>query len=155
MSSARTALFASLGLLAGACGLFRTPGYSPSDPTEITCGCHDGVTCYEGAAALASSRGENAGTAEELMYFAQCACFQGSTAGCNTLAHFAKDWVAACARDEKVADACTIAGMVHLHGVRVPSSNGRSFPRDDAAARAAFERACKAGSQVACAKTTR
>ncbi|MFT3764967.1 MAG: hypothetical protein QM820_05530 [Minicystis sp.] len=151
MNAARPALLVTLGVLAGACGLFKTPGYNPSNPTEITCGCHDGVTCYEGASGLAAKSGENAATAEELMYFAQCACFQGSMAGCNTLGHFAKDWVAACDRDEKNADACTIAGLVHHHGVRVPQINGRSFPRDEAAAQAAFERGCRAGSQVACA----
>lgn len=155
MNLARPAVLLALAALAGACGLFQTPGYSPSNPAEITCGCHEGTECYQGAAELAKTRGENAATAEELMYFTQCACFQGSMAGCNTLSHFAKDWVAACDRGENVADACTIAGMVFHHGTRVPSLNGRSFPRDAAAAKAAFERACQAGSQVACAHVTK
>lgn len=26
-----------------------SPGYSASDPGEITCGCHDGQSCYDAA----------------------------------------------------------------------------------------------------------
>jgi hypothetical protein len=96
------------------------PGYSATQPTKIVCGCHDGATCYDATAALASRRGENADTAEELLYLAQCACFQESMAGCNTLGHFAKDHIAACERDEEVATSCTVAGFVHLHGMSVP-----------------------------------
>jgi hypothetical protein len=72
-------------LLASCAG--KAPGYSASSPTEITCGCHDGATCYDETAALATKRGENADSAEELLYLSQCACFQGSMAGCNTHGH--------------------------------------------------------------------
>jgi hypothetical protein len=130
------------------------PGYNPARPTEIVCGCHDGASCYDAVAAVAKARGENAESGEELLYLAQCACFQESFAGCNTLAHFAKDWVAACEAGKEVANACTIAGLVHEHGVRVPRLSGRSFDRDPAAARAAFERACQAGAAIACRHAT-
>lgn len=126
------------------------PGYSPTQPTKIVCGCHDGTTCYEATAALASSRGENADSAEELLYLAQCACFQGSFAGCNTLGHFVKDHLAACERDEETATSCSVAGFVHLHGMSVPRMSGRSHDHDYAAAHIAFARACKAGAAAAC-----
>jgi hypothetical protein len=133
-----------------ACGLFQTPGYSAASPGEVVCGCHDGESCYTAAADLASA-GEKDTNGEQIMYFAQCACFQGSVAGCNTLSHFAKDYVAACAQDHDVRTSCAIAGFVHYHGVQVPRLNGRSFDRDAAAAKAELEKACRAGSQVACA----
>jgi TPR repeat protein len=138
-----------VGALLASCAS-ETPGYSPTQPTKIVCGCHDGATCYHETAALASSRGENAETAEELLYLAQCACFQGSMAGCNTLGHFAKDHIAACERDEEVATSCTVAGFVYLHGMSVPRMNGRSHDHDFAAAHKAFGRACKAGAAAAC-----
>ncbi len=135
-------------LLASCAG--KAPGYSASSPTEITCGCHDGATCYDETAALATKRGENADSAEELLYLSQCACFQGSMAGCNTLGHFAKDWTRACEHGDDVATSCTVTGFVYLHGVAVPRLNGRSFLHDPAASRAAFEKACAAGAAVAC-----
>ena len=132
------------GVLAS-CG--PAPGYHGG---KVVCGCHDPDTCYAGAAETASRKGENAETAEPLMYFSQCACFQGSRAGCNTLAHFAKDWTAACEDERDVATSCTIAGLVHEHGVQVPRLAGRSFDANPAKAKAAFERACQAGSRIAC-----
>ena len=140
----------SAALLFTACLSGNTPGYSASSPTEITCGCHDGQSCYDAAAEIDKTRGENASTGEELLYYSQCACFQGSMAGCNTLGHFAKDWVKACERGDDIANSCAIAGFVHHHGVRVPRLNGRSYDRDAAAAKAEFDRACAAGSKVAC-----
>lgn len=131
-----------------------SPGYSASDPGEITCGCHDGQSCYD-AAAEVDARGENGSTGEALLYYSQCACFQGSMAGCNTLAHFAKDWVSACERGDDVVNSCAVAGFVYHHGVRVPARNGRSFDRDAALAKASFERACAAGSAVACTTGSR
>jgi TPR repeat protein len=116
----------------------------------VTCGCHDGPSCYDEAAQLASRRGEQAATAEELMYLTQCACFQGSSAGCNALGHFAKDAVKACEQGSKIDDSCTIAGLVYLHGVQVSPRHGRSYDRDPAIARRAFERACRAGAATAC-----
>lgn len=141
--------------LAGACFAAcagATPGYDAADPTKITCECHDGESCYEAAAEAGSRRGETDESGEELLYLAQCACFQGSMAGCNTLSHFAKDWVATCERGEDIATSCAIAGFVHSHGVAVPAMNGRSFERDPAAAASAFGRACTAGSKLACAR---
>lgn len=140
----------ALAILCCAAIACAPPGYNPSHPAEVVCGCHDGQSCYEGAAALAKERGETAETGEELMYYAQCACFQGSLAGCNTLGHFSRDYVKACEAGKDVATSCTIAGLVHRHGVRLPRMSGRSFDRDPAAARAAFERACQAGAAVAC-----
>jgi TPR repeat protein len=142
-------------LLAGGATLLAAcasdpPGFSATQPQKIVCGCHDGATCYDATSALASRRGENADTAEELLYLAQCACFQESMAGCNTLGHFAKDHIAACERDEEVATSCTVAGFVHLHGMSVPRMSGRSHDHDYAAAHAAFGRACKAGAAAAC-----
>jgi hypothetical protein len=128
----------------------RPPGYDPAHPTEIVCGCHDGTSCYDATAALASQKGETADSGEELLYLSQCACFQESRAGCNTLAHFARDWVAACDRGEEVATSCAIAGFVYRHGVRVPQWSGRSFDADPIAAGRAFDRACKAGAAAAC-----
>ena len=138
----------ALALFVGACGLFATPGYDPDDPTKVVCGCHDGQTCFEAATALANEKGENAETGEDLLYYTQCACFQGSMAGCNIISHFAKDWVRACERGDDVKNSCAIAGFVHQHGVLVPQINGRSFPRDPEAAAKAFTLACNAGSPV-------
>lgn len=144
------AAFAAAALVA--CFAQRT-GYDPKDPTRLVCPCDDADACY-GAAAALDQRGETAETGEELLELAQCACLEGSFAGCNTLAHFAKDWVAACDRGEKTADSCTIAGFVHLHAALVPPASGRTFHHDAAAARAAFDKACAAGSAVACARLT-
>jgi hypothetical protein len=150
MTTTGAARFLLLAALLPACGMFQTPGYDAASPGEVTCGCHDGETCYEGASSLAKEKGENDATAEQLMYFAQCACFQGSMAGCNTLGHFAKDWTRACTEDRDVKTSCAIAGLVYYHGLQIPRRNGRSFDRDPAAAKAAFEKGCKAGSPVAC-----
>jgi hypothetical protein len=137
--------------LSPACGAgFQEAGYSTSKPGQVACGCHDGEACYQAASDLGSNSGEKDSTGEQLMYFAQCACFQGSVAGCNTLSHFAKDYVAACAEDRDAATSCAIAGFVHYHGVQVPRLNGRSFDRDPAVARTEFEKACRAGSSIAC-----
>ncbi len=121
------AMTAALASVLVACAV-KAPGYSASSPTQITCGCHDGATWYDETAALATRRGENADSAEELLYLSQCACFQGSMAGCNTLGHFAKDWTRACEHGDDVATS--------LH--------------DPAASRAAFEKAGAAGAAVAC-----
>jgi hypothetical protein len=142
-----------LALLAIAGCAASAPGYSKSNPTHITCGCEPGDACFEAAGQLASSRGETAETAEELLYLTQCACFQGTMGGCNTISHYAKDYVAACAADRDPRTSCTIAGFVHHHGVRVPPLNGRSFDPDQASAAAAFDKACRAGSTVACQHT--
>lgn len=146
-------IFALVATTFGGGCLFSTGGYDADDPTKVTCACGDGVSCYEGAADLASKKGENAETGEHLLYLAQCACFQGTPAGCNTVSHFAKDFVAACDAGENVRDACAIAGYVHEHGVRVPPMNGRSFPRNPEAAASAFRRACDAGASVVCRGT--
>ncbi len=138
-----------------ACGVGFTPGWSPSDPTVLTCGCDEAVACYDAVAALDSREGETAENADELIYLAQCACFLGSMAGCNTLGHYAKDWVHACERGEDVARSCGIAGAIYHHGVRVPHPHGRSVPHDPAAAKAAFDRACQAGSKTACAAASK
>jgi TPR repeat protein len=130
--------------------MFQAPGYSTSDPGQVTCGCEGGADCYRAASDLASTSGEKDSTGEQLLYLAQCACFQGSVAGCNTLSHFAKDYIAACAQDHDAAMSCAVAGFVHYHGVQVPRLNGRSFDRDPAAARTEFEKACRAGSSIAC-----
>ncbi len=150
MTLAGVARFLVVAASLPACALFQPPGYSASSPGQVSCGCGDGDACYSAAAELAKTSGEKDSTAEQLMYFAQCACFQGSVGGCNTLSHFAKDYVAACAQDRDVANACAIAGLVHYHGVQVPRLNGRSFDRDPAAAKAELEKACRAGSQVGC-----
>ncbi len=138
-----------LGASAVACG-GGTPGYDANDPTKLTCGCHDGGACYAAAAATAERLGETGESAEELLSLSQCACFQGSRAGCNTLAHYAKDWVAACEGGKDVARSCAIAGFVHTHAVTVPQMSGKSWRRDATLARSAFTRACDAGSQIAC-----
>jgi hypothetical protein len=138
-------------VIAGCAG--STPGYSRTNPSQVTCGCEPGDACFEAAGHLASSRGETEETAEELLYLAQCACFQGTVGGCNTVSHYAKDYVAACEADREPRTSCTIAGFVHHHGVAVPRLNGRSFPPDQAAALAAFDKACRAGSPVACQHT--
>jgi hypothetical protein len=72
-------------------------GYDPSSPTHYTCGCDGADACYEAAASL-DGKGEKAETGEELLYLSQCACSQGSVGGCNTISHFAKDYVHACVR---------------------------------------------------------
>src|SRR4030095_14411507 len=111
-------------------------------PSRVVCGCHDGDTCFQAATELASEKGENAETGEELLYLTQCACFQGSFAGCNILGHFARDWVRACEAGGHVANSCAIAGRVHQHGVALPRMAGASFPPDQEAAGRAFEKAC-------------
>lgn len=130
----------------------KQPGYQPSNPTELVCGCHEPDTCYEEAAKLSKEKGETAETGEQLLYFAQCACFEGSFAGCNTLGHFAKDFVQACDAGQNVKDACTIAGFVYLHAVSIPSRSGRSFHTDPEKSQASFKRACEAGAKQACAQ---
>jgi hypothetical protein len=131
-----------------ACGA-QVTGYDPKDPTHLVCPCDDPQTCYDQAAEL-DKRGETAETGEELLELSQCACLEGSMGGCNTLAHFAKDWVAACDRDEDPKNSCAIAGFVHEHAVRVPDRSGRTFHRDAAAAKAAFDKACRAGATNVC-----
>jgi hypothetical protein len=126
-------------------------GYDPQAPTKVTCGCGDGDACYQGGAQLASASGETAETGEQLLYFSQCACFEGSMAGCNTISHFAKDYVRACETGVDVKNSCTIAGFVYRHGVQVPNLNGRSFDADSKAASSAFAKACQAGATNACA----
>jgi hypothetical protein len=148
MTRALLPCFAMLGLVVASCG--PLPGYSPDNPAQVTCGCDDEVSCYENASRLASAQGETAETGETLLYFAQCACFEGEMAGCNTISHFAKDYVADCEAGRDVRNSCAIAGFVHRHGVLVPQLNGRSFPPDQEAAKAAFSKACSAGAKLAC-----
>jgi len=131
-----------------ACGT-QVTGYDPNDPTHLTCPCDDPQTCYEQAAEL-DKQGETAETGEKLLELSQCACLEGSMAGCNTLGHFAKDWVAACDRDAETRNSCAIAGYIHEHAVRVPQGSGKTFHRDPAAAKAAFDKACRAGATVVC-----
>jgi len=151
VSAARAARLLFVAALSPACAaVVQEPRYSASNPGQVSCGCEDGVACYQAASDLASTRGEKDSTGEQLVYLAQCACFQGSAAGCNTLSHFAKDYVAACAQDRDAATSCAIAGFVHYHGAQVPRLNRRSFDRDPAAARTEFEKACRAGSSIAC-----
>ncbi|HTR50012.1 MAG TPA: hypothetical protein VMJ10_04835 [Kofleriaceae bacterium] len=126
----------------------NSPGYDPANPGRVSCGCNSD-DCYEAAARL-DAKGETAENGEQLLYYAQCACFDGSTGGCNTVSHFAKDHVAACKADKNVRDSCAIAGFVYRHGVQVPKFNGRSFDRDPVASSAAFGKACSAGAQIAC-----
>lgn len=134
-----------------AAGCFLAPyGYSPTNPTEVNCGCEDGQSCFQSAGELARSQGETAETGETIMYFTKCACFQGSVGGCNMLSHFAKDFVAWCEAGDNVRDSCAIAGYVHEHGTKVPMINGRSFDRDPAAAAKAFRKACDAGARMVC-----
>lgn len=146
----RVAILAALVLFVACVG--KTPGYSLSHPTEIVCGCHEPDECYDHASKLSKDRGETAATGEQLLYFSQCACFEGSFAGCNTLGHFAKDFVRACEGGDDVKNSCTIAGFVYLHGVRVPPRSGRSYDADPAKASALFKRACEAGAAEACAQ---
>jgi organic hydroperoxide reductase OsmC/OhrA len=136
----------ALALVLAAC---NSPGYDPENPGRVSCGCNSGDECYEAAASL-DAKGETAETGEQLLYYAQCACFEGAVGGCNTVSHFAKDHVAACKANRNVRDSCAIAGFVYRHGVQVPSLNGRSFDRDPAASAAAFRNACSAGAQIAC-----
>lgn len=138
-----------------ACASKQAGGYDAADPTKLSCACGDANECYEAASALAEDKGENAGTGERLLVFAQCACFEGDPGGCNTISHFAKDAIAACDAGDDLKNSCTIAGYVFLHGVRVPPVNGRSFDADAAQARAHFERACQIGEKLACAKLER
>jgi hypothetical protein len=129
-----------------ACG---ATGYDPHDPTHLTCPCDDPQTCYDEAAEL-DKRGETAETGEQLLVLSQCACLEGSLAGCNTLAHYAKDWVEACEHDEEPKRSCAIAGFVYEHAARVPERSGHTFHRDAAAAKAAFDKACRAGATNVC-----
>lgn len=139
-------------LVVGACTSWLTgePGYSRSDPQEITCGCGTGDECFEEAGRLSHERGENEETGERLLYLAQCACFEGTVGGCNSLGHFTKDWTRTCEGGVEVARACTITGFIYLHGTSIPPFNGPSFHHDPAASHAAFEKACKSGSKIAC-----
>ncbi len=139
-----------LAAVVAACVTSGPLGYHPQNPTELTCPCDDGQSCYQMTVELAEQRGETAETGEGLLALAQCACFQGSSAGCNTLAHFGKDYLASCEAGREVATSCTIAGMIHRHALRVPAISGRSYDRDPAAAKSAFDRACQAGARVAC-----
>lgn len=134
--------------LATACG--HPPGYDPAVPDTVYCGCGDGDDCYNGATQLDAARGEHAETGEQLLYYAQCACYGGTVAGCNTVFHFAKDYIQACDAGLAVRDSCAIAGFVYRHGIRVPSFNGRSYAPNPASAAAAFAKACSAGAQIAC-----
>jgi hypothetical protein len=135
-------------LVVAACG--PKPGYVATEPDQLVCGCQSGYECYDEVSKLAAREGETAESSERLLYLSQCACFQGSTAGCNTISHFARDHVAACERGENVAMACTVSGFVHYHGVTVPRLHGPSFERSLAIAKIAFGKACRAGSTVAC-----
>jgi hypothetical protein len=130
----------------------NSPGYDPANPGRVSCGCDSGDDCYEAAARL-DAKGETAESGEQLLYFAQCACFHGSPGGCNTVSHFAKDHIDACKAGKNVRDSCAIAGFVYRHGVLVPNFNGRSFDRDPVASAAAFAKACNAGAQIACSYT--
>jgi hypothetical protein len=130
------------------CGA-QVTGYDPNDPTHLTCPCDDPDTCYEQAATL-DKQGETAETGEKLLELSQCACLEGSFAGCNTLGHFAKDWVRACDDDRETRNSCAIAGYIYEHAVRVPDRSGKTFHRDPAAAKAAFDKACRAGATVVC-----
>ncbi len=141
----------ALAVTLAACAASAT-GYDAKDPTKLTCPCDDPRTCYEAAADLDTARGETAETGEQLLLLAQCACFEGSMAGCNTLGHFVRDHVKACDRGESVATSCTISGFVYRHGVGLPRMSGASVHHDPAAAHAAFDRACRAGSAIACAQ---
>ena len=129
----------------------QVTGYDAADPTRLVCPCDDGDTCYESAAKLAEQQGETAETGEPLLEYAQCACLEGSYAGCNTLGHFAKDWVDLCNASQDVAKACTMTGFIYEHAVRLPA--GKSVHRDAALSKAAFAKACQAGSTVACRQT--
>jgi hypothetical protein len=146
MAPVRSWVAAAIALALGAC---RSPGYDPANPGRVSCGCGGPDECYEAAARL-DAKGETAESAEQLLYYAQCACFGGSIGGCNTISHFARDQVAACKAGQNFPDSCAIAGFVYRHGVQVPSSNGRSYDRDPVASVAAFATACSAGAQIAC-----
>jgi hypothetical protein len=107
-------------------------------------------SCYEAASALASAKGETADTAEDLVMFAQRACARHVPAGCNTLAHYAKDAIADCDAGVEAKDSCAAAGFVYARGVDVPPINGRSIEADATRAAAAFARSCAAGAKISC-----
>jgi hypothetical protein len=133
-----------------ACVHAQQLGYQPSDPGNLVCPCDDADTCYQEAARLDQEKGEKAETAEQLMVYSQCACFEGFIYACDTIGYFARDWVNACKNGVEIARSCAIAGFVFWHGVQNRGAHGRSFDRDVDAARSAFTKACQAGSKVAC-----
>lgn len=106
--------------------------------------------CYDAAAALASARGETAETADDLVSFTQRACARHAIAGCNTLAHYAKDAIADCDAGHDVRNSCAAAGVVYVRGVDVPPVHGRSVEPDAAKAQAAFAKSCAAGAPSSC-----
>src|SRR6186997_3241919 len=55
----------------------ETPGYQKEEPGRVVCGCDYPDVCYEGAAKVARERGETDASGEEVLYYAQCACFMG------------------------------------------------------------------------------
>jgi len=142
--------------------------------TSARDGCDDGSAqaCYDAASDLAQREGETPENAEQLISFAQRACDGGSTAGCNTLGHYANDYAGDCnvlltltvcggtqpvpqplpaGWQANVARICGISGVVHSVGTRIPRLNGPSLTPDAARARAMFGCACTAGSRFACA----
>jgi TPR repeat protein len=142
------AAMAMVGL--SAC-FFDQGGWTKSNPGKVTCACDYADACYDGASRTAA-RGETDQNAEQILYYAQCACFLGSMAGCNTLGHYTKDNIRWCEAGEDVANSCAATGYFFHHGVQLPQGAGPSHDRDEAQARAAFDKACKAGSKVACAE---
>lgn len=128
------------------------PGDDPTAIYRKYCELGGAQACYEAAASLASSKGETAETAEELVVFAQRACSRHVMAGCNTLAHYAKDAIHDCDRHDQERDTCAAAGVVWSRGVSVPPLNGASFEPDAAKAHTAFAVSCAAGAQVSCGK---
>ncbi len=128
------------------------PGDDPTAIWRKYCELGGAQSCYEAASSLASTKGETAETAEELVVFAQRACARHVMAGCNTLAHYAKDAIHDCDLHDHERDTCAAAGVVWSRGVSVPPLNGPSFEPDAAKAHAAFAASCAAGAQISCGK---
>ncbi len=157
--------------LGAACLSIGCAGAAPAGGAPASdCTCGSGDECYEAASTLAGTEGETRATGERLIALAQCACDLGTVGGCNTLFHFSDDYVRDCStltsqsdeavrttlaglspeQLERVGDTCAIAGLVHERGTRIPPLNGRSYPRDPAAARRSFAIACSVGVTAAC-----
>lgn len=85
---------------------------------------------------------------EEVVSLLQKGCRHGSMRSCNVLGHVAKDAVRAC--DAGNPGQCLVAGFVYAQGTSIPRVNGPSYPKDEAEAGKAFEKACKGGQKAAC-----
>lgn len=85
---------------------------------------------------------------EPVLTLLQQGCSRGSARGCNVLGHVVKDALAAC--DKGNAAQCLVAGFAYAQGISMPRVNGPTVAKDEAKAKAAFQKACEGGRAEGC-----